>query len=159
MNNYIVELNNLGKNFGRRLVFNGIDYSFTSGNVYGISGPNGSGKSTFVKIIAGLISPTSGKVNHSYLNKIIEPEKLHDFIGFVSPYLFLYDEFTAEENLIYFTSIRGLKYDSNRADFLLNEMSLFNRRKDLDAGIFFRNEAKNEIYFCFIASAQAVNSG
>jgi heme exporter protein A len=147
MNNYIVELNALGKYFGRRLVFNGIDYTFTSGNVYGISGPNGSGKSTLVKIIAGLISPTSGKVNHSFLNKIIEPEKLHDFIGFVSPYLFLYDEFTAEENLIYFSSIRGLKYDSNRADFLLNEMSLFNRRKDLMRG--YSSGMKQRMKFIF----------
>lgn len=147
MNNYIVELNNLGKYFGRRLVFNGIDYTFTSGNVYGISGPNGSGKSTLVKIIAGLISPTSGKANHSFLNKIVEPEKLHDFIGFVSPYLFLYDEFTAEENLIYFSSIRGLKYDSNRADFLLNEMNLFNRRKDLMRG--YSSGMKQRMKFIF----------
>jgi heme exporter protein A len=147
MNNYIVELNNLGKYFGRRLVFNGIDYTFTSGNVYGISGPNGSGKSTLVKIIAGLISPTSGKVNHSFQNKIIEPEKLHDFIGFVSPYLFLYDEFTAEENLIYFSSIRGLKFDPNRADFLLNEMSLFNRRKDIMRG--YSSGMKQRMKFIF----------
>jgi heme exporter protein A len=147
MNNYVVELNNLGKYFGRRLVFSGIDYTFTSGNIYGISGPNGSGKSTLVKIIAGLISPTSGKVNHSFLNKIIEPEKLHDFIGFVSPYLFLYDEFTAEENLIYFSSIRGLKYDSNRADFLLNEMSLFNRRKDIMRG--YSSGMKQRMKFIF----------
>ena len=147
MNNYIVELNAIGKYFGRRLVFNGINYTFTSGNIYGISGPNGSGKSTLVKIIAGLISPTSGKVNHSLLNKIIEPEKLHNHIGFVSPYLFLYDEFTAEENLIHFFSIRGLKFDTDRTEFLLNELNLFNRRKDLVRG--YSSGMKQRLKFIF----------
>jgi heme exporter protein A len=147
MNNYIVELNAIGKYFGRRLVFNGINYTFTSGNIYGISGPNGSGKSTLVKIIAGLISPTSGKVNHSLLNKIIEPEKLHNHIGFVSPYLFLYDEFTAEENLIHFFNIRGLKFDTDRTEFLLNELNLFNRRKDLVRG--YSSGMKQRLKFIF----------
>ena len=147
MNNYIIELNTLGKYFGRRLVFNGIDYTFTSGNVYGVSGPNGSGKSTLVKIIAGLISPTSGKVNHSLLNKKIEPEELHDYIGFVSPYLFLYDEFTAEENLIHFSNIRGIKFDSIRADYLLNELNLYSRRKDLVRG--YSSGMKQRLKFIF----------
>jgi heme exporter protein A len=135
------------KYFGRRLIFNGIDFIFNSGNVYGVSGPNGSGKSTLVKIIAGLISPTSGKVNHNLLNKKIEPEKLHDYIGFVSPYLFLYDEFTAEENLIHFSKIRGMSFDNNRAEFLLNELNLFNRRKDLVRG--YSSGMKQRLKFIF----------
>lgn len=146
-NNYIVELKTLAKYFGRRLVFNGINYTFTSGNIYGVSGPNGSGKSTLVKIIAGLISPSNGKVNHSLLDKIIEPEKLHNFIGFVSPYLFLYDEFTAEENLIHFSNIRGMNFDSNRAEYLLNELNLFGRRKDLVRG--YSSGMKQRLKFVF----------
>jgi heme exporter protein A len=147
MNNYNVELSNLVKYFGRRLVFTGIDFTFTSGNIYGVSGPNGSGKSTLVKIIAGLISPTSGKVNHNLLKKKIESEKLHDYIGFVSPYLFLYDEFTAEENLIHFSKIRGMNFDNNRAEFLLNELNLFNRRKDLVRG--YSSGMKQRLKFIF----------
>ena len=89
MTDYTVELNNLIKYFGRRLIFDYINFSFSSRNIYGISGPNGSGKSTLVKIIADLISPTRGKVTHRYNEKIIEPENLHNYLGFVSPYLFL----------------------------------------------------------------------
>jgi len=147
MNDYSVELDKLVKYFERRLVFSGIDYTFTSGRIYGVSGPNGSGKSTLVKIIAGLISPTSGKVIHNLTNKKIEPEKLHDFIGFVSPYLFLYDEFTAEENLIHFSSIRGLKFDSSRAEFLLNELNLYGRRNDLVRG--YSSGMKQRLKFIF----------
>jgi len=147
INEYTVELKALVKYFGRRLVFNGIDYTFTSGNIYGVSGPNGSGKSTLVKIIAGLISPTNGKVTHILLKKNIESENLHNFIGFVSPYLFLYDEFTAEENLIHFSNIRGMNYDNNRSEFLLNELNLFSRRKDLVRG--YSSGMKQRLKFIF----------
>ena len=134
MTNYSLTLGNVTKYFGRRLVFSGMNASFESGNVCGISGPNGSGKSTIVKIIANIISPTRGKVLHKADDKTIEEEKLHDYIGFVSPYLFLYDEFSAEENLIHISNIRGKKFDKQRSDFLFNQFNLFDRRKDIVRG-------------------------
>ncbi|MDP2037101.1 MAG: ABC transporter ATP-binding protein [Ignavibacteria bacterium] len=147
MTNYTVELNKLVKYFGRRLIFDGIDYSFQSGHVYGISGPNGSGKSTLVKIIACLISPTKGKIRHSFEGKVIEEEALHNFIGFVSPYLFLYDEFTAEENLQHISKVRGIKFNKERSDFLLNEFNLYERRCDLLRG--FSSGMKQRLKFAF----------
>jgi heme exporter protein A len=131
---YSVELNELVKYFGRRLVFEGLNYKFLSGNTYGISGPNGSGKSTLAKIIANLITPTRGSLRHKCGEREIEPGKLHDFIGFVSPYLYLYDEFTAEENLIHFSAIRGMKYNGEKADFLFNGLSLLDRKNDRVGG-------------------------
>ncbi|MEW6702213.1 MAG: ABC transporter ATP-binding protein, partial [Bacteroidota bacterium] len=134
MNDFTVVLNNIVKFFGRRLIFDEINFSFSSGNIYGISGPNGSGKSTLVKIISDLISPTRGKVIHKFLGKVVEYERLHNHLGFVSPYLFLYDEFTAEENLIHFANIRGIKFNKDRSDFLLKELNLFDRKNDLTRG-------------------------
>lgn len=147
MIDYTVELNNLIKYFGRRLIFDGINFSFSSRNIYGISGPNGSGKSTLVKIIADLISPTRGNVDHKFGQKIIEPEDLHNYLGFVSPYLFLYDEFTAEENLQYSSSIRGIKFNRERSDFLLSELNLFERRNDLVRG--YSSGMKQRLKFIF----------
>ena len=147
MIDYTLTLNNLVKYFGRRLVFNGMSASFESGNVYGISGPNGSGKSTLVKIIANLISPTRGKVEHKSVDKTIENEKLHDYIGFVSPYLFLYDEFTAEENLVHVTNVRGIKFNKERSDFLLSQLNLFDRRNDLLRG--YSSGMKQRLKFIF----------
>lgn len=147
MNNYSIEIENLVKYFGRRLIFNNINYSFNTGNVYGISGPNGSGKSTFVKILACLISPTKGNVKHLHNEKIIIQEKLHNHIGFVSPYLFLYDEFTAEENLIHFTKIRGDKYDKDFSSYLLNEFKLYERRNDQVKG--YSSGMKQRLKFVF----------
>ncbi|MCH9030272.1 MAG: ABC transporter ATP-binding protein, partial [Bacteroidetes bacterium] len=99
--------------------------------VFRISGPNGSGKSTLVKIIAGLISPTKGKIIHKNSDHEIIPEKLHNHIGFVSPYLVLYEEFTAWENLNIFSTIRDISFDKDYAKDLLNRFLLYNRRDDL----------------------------
>ncbi|MCB0752412.1 MAG: ABC transporter ATP-binding protein [Ignavibacteriae bacterium] len=130
MTNYSLTFHDVTKTFGRRLIFKDINQNLTSGNIYGFSGRNGSGKSTLVKIAAGIISPTKGKVIHQNENKEIIPEKLHNKMGFVSPYLFLYNEFTAEENLIHISKIRGLKYNSENAEFLLNEFNLYDRKND-----------------------------
>ena len=101
MADYKLTFDNVTKTFGRRLIFKEINKSFFHGNIYGFSGRNGSGKSTLVKIASGIISPTKGRVLHETEGKNIIPEKLHHYLGFVSPYLVLYDEFTAEENLFH----------------------------------------------------------
>ena len=130
MINYSLTFQNVTKIFGRRLIFKNINQQFTSGNVYGFAGKNGSGKSTLIKIAAGIISPTKGQIVHKDNDQIIISEKLHNYIGFVSPYLVLYNEFTAEENLIHTSKIRGMKYDSNIAKHFLNEFNLYDRRRD-----------------------------
>jgi heme exporter protein A len=130
MINYSVNADSLKKVFGRRLIFNNINFKFENNGIYGISGPNGSGKSTLVKIIAGISSPTSGKITHFTNDKIVIPEQLHNHIGFVSPYLVLYDEFTAWENLNYFADIRNLKFDTEKINFLLEKFLLLNRKDD-----------------------------
>ncbi len=147
MTDYKLTLKNLVKYFGRRLVFSEINNVFTSGNAYGISGPNGSGKSTLVKIVANIISPTRGKVIHQLNDIIIIPEKLHDYIGFVAPYLFLYDEFTADENLFHFSNIRGIKYDKERAHFLFSKLNLFDRKDDIVRG--YSSGMKQRLKFIF----------
>jgi heme exporter protein A len=131
MSEYSVEAIELNKTFGRRLIFNGINFRYDESGVFGISGPNGSGKSTLVKIIAGLISPTKGKIIHKNSDNEIIPEKLHNHIGFVSPYLVLYEEFTAWENLNIFSKIRDTNLDKDYAKDLLSRFLLYNRRDDL----------------------------
>jgi len=130
MTNYKLSFQNVTKTFGRRLIFNNINHEFLSGNIYGISGKNGSGKSTLIKIAAGIISPTKGKVIHENKGQEIISENLHNFLGFVSPYLYLYDEFTAEENIYHFSKIRGISYDQKKIKYLFDEFELYKRRND-----------------------------
>ena len=131
MTDFSLQVNSLQKSFGRRLVFNGITFDINKPGVFGISGPNGSGKSTLIKILAGINSPTKGQVIHTFNGKAIISEKLHNYIGFVSPYLVLYDEFSAWENLNYFASIRNIAFDKDKVENLLDQFLLLNRKDDL----------------------------
>jgi heme exporter protein A len=131
MSDYSIQTLSLTKSFGRRLIFKEINFVWEKNGIFGISGPNGSGKSTLVKIIAGLLSPTKGKIIHKNSDKEIIPEKLHDHIGFVSPYLVLYEEFSAWENLQIFAQIRGIELDNKKVSKLLEEFLIYSRRNDL----------------------------
>lgn len=131
MSNYSIQSQNLSKLFGRRLIFRDINFHWTGNGIFGISGPNGSGKSTLVKIVAGLIAPSSGKIIHKNSGGEIIPEKLHNHIGFVSPYLVLYEEFSAWENLKIFADIRGVTFNEERVNYYLSQFLLDNRKNDL----------------------------
>jgi heme exporter protein A len=130
MGAYSLKTENVTRLFGRRLIFKNINFCFSENGIYGISGPNGAGKSTFVKIIAGIISPSSGKVLHLSGGVPVPSEKLHEHIGFVAPYLILYDEFSAMENIERAANIRGIAHDSEKAEMLFEKMNLFKRKDD-----------------------------
>jgi len=147
MISYQVIGENVTKYFGRRLVFKNVNLLYKDAGVYGISGRNGSGKSTLVKIIAGLIAPSKGKITHTKKGNKVEIETLHNYIGFVSPYLVLYDEFTAEENLNYFAKIRGIVLNKEKVDSLLNEFLLYDRRSDFVKG--YSSGMKQRLKFIF----------
>jgi len=131
MSSYSIQSTNLTKLFGRRLIFKEINFNWSDRGIYGISGPNGSGKSTLVKIVAGLIAPSQGKITHSNSEGEIIPEKLHNHIGFVSPYLILYEEFSAWENLKIFAEIRGVLFNDEHILFYLEQFLLDTRKDDL----------------------------
>src|SRR4030065_1335824 len=131
MSSYSIQSQNLSKLFGRRLIFKDINFNWAEKGIFGISGPNGSGKSTLVKIVAGLIDPSSGKIIHKNSEVEIIPEKLHNHIGFVSPYLVLYEEFSAWENLKIFAKIRGVDFDKEKVSYYLTQFLLESRKNDL----------------------------
>lgn len=131
MTDYTLSARDLTKLFGRRLVFSGMNFDFVQGGIYGIEGSNGSGKSTLSKIIAGIISPTKGEIKHTFKRNNLEPDDIYKTMGFVSPYLALYDEFSADENLYYFSKMRGIPLNDKLADELFERFNLSGRRNDL----------------------------
>jgi heme exporter protein A len=131
MNKFSIQAEDLRKTFGRRLIFDKINFSLCSNLIYGITGANGSGKSTLIKIVAGLNSPSAGRIIYKNDEKEIPFEKLHNYIGFVSPYLVLYDEFSAWENLNYFANIRDIEFNKEKIEYLLYQFLLYNRKDDL----------------------------
>jgi heme exporter protein A len=127
--NLTLTATNLKKVFNRRTIFDGISFAVESGQTLLITGRNGSGKSTLVKIVSNVLSPTSGSVVVDTPAKK-NPVSPISLIGLVSPYLQLYDEFSAEENLRYALTMRGRAFDVSSADALLKKVFLSSRKDD-----------------------------
>jgi heme exporter protein A len=125
-----LEANKIKKLFNRRIIFNNINFKLENGSALAITGRNGSGKSTLVKIIAGVLSPSSGLVSISINENEIKAIDTFKHIGFVSPYLQLYDEFTAVENLDIFAKVRSLNIQREFILDLLKRVNLYDRRVD-----------------------------
>ncbi|MDX1640683.1 MAG: ABC transporter ATP-binding protein [Balneolaceae bacterium] len=100
--------NNLEKKFGRKTVFSNLSIE-TDTSVLGIAGMNGAGKSTLLKCLAGLLKPTSGSVKWKWNGDEIKRTKLKNHLGFVAPYVQLYEELTVRENLDFIKKVRSLK--------------------------------------------------
>jgi heme exporter protein A len=129
LQNISLEITNLRKEFDRRPVFKNLNFTLTNSDSMAITGKNGSGKSTLIKVLANVYTQTSGNISFSIDEKVVERENYYRHIGFVSPYLNLYDEFTGEENLRLVTKIRGFKSDNT--DEVLKRVGLYERRHDL----------------------------
>lgn len=156
MSNYQLQCESVSKNFGRRVIFQNLNFRFNCAGVYGISGPNGSGKSTLIKIIAGINSPSAGKIIHKNNDQEIIPEKLHNFIGYVSPYLVLYEEFSAWENLEFFARIRDIKFNKDRVESLLNDFQLSDRKDDLIKTYSSGMKQRMKFIFAFMHSPELI---
>jgi len=127
----ILAARELKKVFNRRVVFKDMSFEVRSGQVLSITGPNGSGKSTVSKIICGLLMPTSGEIALTADGKKIDRDEIYRHVGFVAPYLELYGEFTALENLQIEANARGLKWRNNgKLAEILELVGLLNRRND-----------------------------
>jgi len=127
--NISLEISNLRKEFDRRPIFRNLDFALTNSDSIAITGRNGSGKSTLIKVLANVYTQTSGSIALSIEGKKIERENYYKYIGFVSPYLNLYDEFTGYENLQIITKIRGM--EPNGIDDVLKRVGLYERKNDL----------------------------
>lgn len=120
----------LTKYFNRRKIFSDIGFDLKNEDSLAITGRNGSGKSTLLKIVAGVLSPTHGQINLINDGVQISPLERFEHIGFVAPYLQLYDEFTAMENLRLLNKIRNLSVADGTMTEFLRRLNLFERRND-----------------------------
>lgn len=135
MTNIELSCENLEKKFSNKTIFKGLNLTLKEKSSLVITGRNGSGKSTLLKVLANLIKENKGKVLLKIDGKDTERDSFYKHAGLLSPYLNLYDELTAFENLEFFYN---LKYPKNtklqmkeRVNYLLERVNLFDRRNDL----------------------------
>jgi ABC-2 type transport system ATP-binding protein len=126
----VIEAHNLSKRFGQRLAVDGLSLDVEEGEVLGFLGPNGAGKTTTIRLLSGIIGPSSGSAVVAGLHPDREPEKLHEVIGLLTESAGFYDRLTARRNLEYFAGFyTGLRVDS-QVEKYLKLTGLWERQRD-----------------------------
>ena len=123
----------LRKAFGPLVAVDGVDLEIATGEVFGLLGPNGSGKTTTIRMLCGLMAPTSGEASVVGFDVAKEPEQVRRHIGYMSQKFGLYDDLTVVENLRFFASVYGLvgREREERIVELLGELGLEGRAEQL----------------------------
>lgn len=116
---------------GVDLVFSGLDFEINQGDVFGILGRNGSGKTTLLKVLAGLITPSDGNVELTLNGSRIKNEAKAKYIGFVAPYLTLFEEFHSIEHLKIVSMLRGVTFSESYCLELLDFFDLTSAKDKL----------------------------
>jgi heme ABC exporter ATP-binding subunit CcmA len=132
-----IRFENIEKRYGGLAALRRIRFEITPGECVALAGRNGSGKTTLLRIAAGLVRPSSGELTFpssagpaSQVSKV-EAARTKATAGFVAHATMVYDELTAEENLLLFAQLQQTPNAASRVDKLLNEVGLYDRRASL----------------------------
>jgi ABC-2 type transport system ATP-binding protein len=127
----LVQTSALTKKFGSLTAVDHMNLSVKAGEIFGFLGPNGAGKTTTVRILCGLMMPTSGNATVVGYDVVKEPEEVKQRIGYMPQAYGLYDDLTIEETLEFFGSVYRVPSDERRkrADEILQLVRLEEFRK------------------------------
>lgn len=126
----IIETNNLTKTFGERTAVKDLTLQVEKGEVLGFLGPNGAGKTTTIRMLAGMIAPSSGSATVAGLNVIKEAEKVHERIGLLTEIPGFYGRLTARRNLEFYAGFYPSLNVPAAIEKYLKRMGLYERRLD-----------------------------
>ena len=104
-NDIAVSVRDLEKKFGDFIAVNRINFDVAKGEIFGFLGPNGAGKSTTIRMLCGILSPTSGSGRVGGYDILKEQEKIKQNIGYMSQKFSLYEDLTVEENIDFYGGI------------------------------------------------------
>ncbi|HET9915459.1 MAG TPA: ABC transporter ATP-binding protein [Candidatus Binatia bacterium] len=98
----------ISRKFGALTAVSNVSFSIERGEIFGFLGPNGSGKSTMIRILCGLLQPTSGRAELDGLDVVTQTEEIKKRIGYMSQRFSLYEDLTVVENIDFYGAIYGL---------------------------------------------------
>ncbi len=119
MNEILVDIQNLTKFFDKNkpAAIKDIVLTIPKGVIFGLVGPDGSGKTTLIRLIAGLLKPSSGQIRVSSFDTIINSTSVHEIIGYMPQKFGLYEDLTVEQNLDLFAELKGINEKEKRTAF------------------------------------------
>jgi drug efflux transport system ATP-binding protein len=136
-----VHIENLVKRFGDFVAVDNVSIDVTRGEIFGFLGPNGAGKSTTIRILCGLLAPTSGRATVHGYDVATQSEQVRENIGYMSQKFSLYDDLKVEENIEFFGGVYGVSPEMlpERRDYVLKMANLEDKRqaqtRDLPGGL------------------------
>jgi len=133
MGMFDVETFELTKKFGDLIAVDSVNLKVEQGEIFGLLGPNGAGKSTLVRLLCGLLRPTSGSATVGGFSIVKEPEKIKKIIGYMSQRFGLYDDLTVEENISFYAGVylNDKKLARQRTEEIIEHLSFQKYRKTL----------------------------
>jgi ABC-2 type transport system ATP-binding protein len=123
----------LHKRFGDLVAVDALDLDVRRGEVFGLLGPNGSGKTTTIRMLCGLLPPTSGEITVVGVDAVRDPEGVRRRIGYMSQRFGLYDDLSVRENFRFYAGLYGLRgaLRAEREAELFEQLGLGPRVKQL----------------------------
>lgn len=127
-NNKVIQVDHLTKTFGDFTAVNAISFEVNKGEIFGFLGANGAGKTTAMKMLIGILKPTSGKALVAGFDVYKQRESIKKNIGYMSQKFALYNDLTVTENITFFGGIYGLSNIEikSKTKTLLDELGLEN---------------------------------
>ena len=107
-NGCAVEVHDLTKRFGDFTAVDRVTFTVAPGEIFGFLGPNGAGKTTTIRMLAGLLAPTSGDACVADYDVVTESEEVKQRIGYMSQLFSLYGDLTVDENIAFFAGLYGV---------------------------------------------------
>jgi ABC-2 type transport system ATP-binding protein len=137
MTDAVIRCRDLGRTFGDFHAVRDVTFEVPPGEIFGYLGANGAGKSTTIRILCGLLSPSSGRAEVAGFDVAKDPEAVKRRIGYMSQKFSLYPDLTVEENLDFFGGAYGLSGRTLRAriDAVVDEVGLRNERKVMTSSL------------------------
>jgi len=126
-----IRTDNLTKRFGNFIAVNGVTFAVRRGSIFGFLGPNGAGKTTTMRVLLGLLTPTSGRAEVLGYDVAHQPRAVKKRIGYMSQRFSLYDDLTVGENLRFYGRTYGLNAQRlrERIQFVLEMADLVGRER------------------------------
>jgi ABC-2 type transport system ATP-binding protein len=123
MSEVVARVEHLSKHFGDFTAVDDVSFEVEAGDIVGYLGPNGSGKTTTIRMMLGLIRPSSGRARLMGIDTQQDPEAIRARVGYMSQRFALYDELTAWENLAFYAGVYGIR-DPARLEAVLDLLRL-----------------------------------